>query len=460
MKKVICIMLSLLLLTGCASEPKPQQTAALETQPQTTTAPQPETTPETTPETNPETTPEQLRVPQGWYLSLLDQVKELQEYSFFDLDGDGVQELIMKTGAGEADTRYLFYGYHDAPYYLGEAWHSSSTLVSEGDGLIIYGGKQGYEWAFRIIKEGTAIREEMLFDRELTGEYRQFPIQVEAYVPNQPQLPEQTSPPQRKGLWAQYAKESSYGSDISFTAAEPEEYIVKIAVFTDTAVTRFRVFRLGSNMAGESTLAQTVFTLEELTPEKPVILGLTFGEIFPLYGIGYTDGSGETCYYAFASSMMDGSLEFFRFYPGNPDIQVQLPEQTQPPTSPPEQTQSPTSPPEQTDPPASVPEKTDPPLSTNTTQNTCNSCGQEFYDEFDIEFLTRHGYCWSCFWVYDGAKHGMCMQCGTPMIQEETQKFDGSRCESCCRCDQCGKKLEEWEFLANESYLCGQCKCS
>ncbi len=423
MKKIwIWIMLALWLFSGCEAEKDPEATQQ-HFPPEATTAVHEETT---APITTPETTPEEVGVPQGWYLPLLDQAKELREYSFFDLDGDGVEELIMKTGASEADTRYVFYGYHDAACYLGEAWHSSSTLVSEGDGLIIYGGKQGYEWAFRIIKEGMTIREEMLFDRELTGEYRRYPMEVEVYVPDQPKQPEQT------GLWAQYAQEAFYGAHISFTVDEPEEYIVEIAVFTDTEVTQFRLYRLESNMAGESTLAQTVFTLEEFTPEKPVVLGVTFGEIFPFYGIGYTDSSGDTHYYAFGSSMMDGSLEFYRFYPGKSDPEPVAPEQEKEPV----ETQEPVHEP---------------------VENVCGACGQYFSDSHDQEMIRRHGYCWNCFWLYDGAQNGMCMQCGAPMVEEEGKVYDGARCEDCHICDRCGVEIAQWEYQQAGGYLCENC---
>ena len=105
-------------------------------------------------------------------------------YSVFDMDSDGVDELIVKGGTCEADYTFMFYAYRNGEFIpLGSAGASHSILVSDGgDGLIIFGAQMGYEWADRvIIKQGT-LNFEALYEKDVGDEsYTTWDVYIEMH---------------------------------------------------------------------------------------------------------------------------------------------------------------------------------------------------------------------------------------------------------------------------------------
>ena len=94
-------------------------------------------------------------------------------------------------------------------------------------------------------------------------------------------------------------------------AADQGEYAVDVLFEAYAKVSDFRVYSLKSEGFGED--GQPIFSGTELyryaafTPEKALLLTLTFGEILPTYGFSYKDAAGNTHIYGVVESGMDGS---------------------------------------------------------------------------------------------------------------------------------------------------------
>ena len=105
-------------------------------------------------------------------------------YSVFDMDSDGVDELIVKGGTCEADYTFMFYAYKNEEFIpLGSAGANHSILVSDGgNGVIIFGAQMGYEWADRVvIKQGT-LNFEALYEKDVGDEpYTTWDVYIEMH---------------------------------------------------------------------------------------------------------------------------------------------------------------------------------------------------------------------------------------------------------------------------------------
>lgn len=53
---------------------------------------------------------------------------------------------------------------------------------------------------------------------------------------------------------------------------------------------------------------QALYTLEALTPERPLVVAMTFYGAIPHYGISYVDGNGAVRSFAVEMSGEDGSI--------------------------------------------------------------------------------------------------------------------------------------------------------
>ena len=105
-------------------------------------------------------------------------------YSVFDMDSDGVDELIVKSGTCEADYTFIFYAYKNGEFIpLGSAGANHSILVSDGgDGLIIFGAQMGYEWADRVIIKQESLNFEALYEKDVGDEpYTTWDIYIELH---------------------------------------------------------------------------------------------------------------------------------------------------------------------------------------------------------------------------------------------------------------------------------------
>ena len=94
-------------------------------------------------------------------------------------------------------------------------------------------------------------------------------------------------------------------------APDRGEYAVDVLIEPYVKVTEFSLFSLkyeDSGDGGEPVFSATeLYRLATFTPEKPLLLTMTFGEIFPTYGFSYKDAAGEFHTYGIAESGMDGS---------------------------------------------------------------------------------------------------------------------------------------------------------
>ena len=96
-------------------------------------------------------------------------------------------------------------------------------------------------------------------------------------------------------------------------AADHGEYAADVLIEAYAGVTDFRVYALKSD--GVLADGSPDFTMTELyryasfTPEKALVLTMTFGEILPTYGFSYRDAAGNFHLYGITESGMDGSAE-------------------------------------------------------------------------------------------------------------------------------------------------------
>ena len=91
-----------------------------------------------------------------------------------------------------------------------------------------------------------------------------------------------------------------------------DEMTVKVVFSTESTVTDFRVLSISMQDYDDSDnftfAAEELFTLAELTPERPLEAGLQFIGTIPNNGISFVDPDGNTKYYAVDMSGRDGSL--------------------------------------------------------------------------------------------------------------------------------------------------------
>lgn len=97
--------------------------------------------------------------------------------------------------------------------------------------------------------------------------------------------------------------------------ADDTEYQVKVELSTDMVVKNFRVLSLNiDNVNEEGTMVfseNEMYSLEMLTPEKPLVVGLVFAGDIPNMGISYVDANGMERVYGIALSGQDGQPMLF-----------------------------------------------------------------------------------------------------------------------------------------------------
>ena len=86
----------------------------------------------------------------------------------------------------------------------------------------------------------------------------------------------------------------------------PSEYQVKVVFTTDIPVKDFRFLSLTWVDIDESGVlefeTEDLYTWEELSPQRPIVVGMTFGGSIPDRGIAYVDADGTTKYYSIGMS--------------------------------------------------------------------------------------------------------------------------------------------------------------
>lgn len=107
----------------------------------------------------------------------------MDSYYLYDIDADGVDELILKTGSFEGNYEFNFYTYTDEVKYLGTAsgGHGGLAIPKSGDGIIVYQERQGHSSVTQINKQGESFITNRIIDDEY-GSY--FDVYCEDIVPN------------------------------------------------------------------------------------------------------------------------------------------------------------------------------------------------------------------------------------------------------------------------------------
>ncbi|MCD7796185.1 MAG: hypothetical protein LUG95_00725 [Clostridiales bacterium] len=87
-------------------------------------------------------------------------------YTLYDLDNNGVQELIVETGTYEADSMFHIYTYDGGIEKLGECGVSHSGLYSSdnADGLYRFSCHMGYESIYKLTLEDGELNKEELYN--------------------------------------------------------------------------------------------------------------------------------------------------------------------------------------------------------------------------------------------------------------------------------------------------------
>ena len=92
-------------------------------------------------------------------------------YTLYDIDKDGVPELIVKMGTCEADYHGALYTFADGQALLVTdeigLGHSSFYTDPGENGIILMQGHMGYAWAGRLRLENASLSEELLYEDNL-----------------------------------------------------------------------------------------------------------------------------------------------------------------------------------------------------------------------------------------------------------------------------------------------------
>lgn len=92
----------------------------------------------------------------------------------YDMDGDNVRELILKTATCEADAQYDFYSYHNASlHYLGGVSAGHSNLYIQDEKLMQHIGTMGHEIINELTLQEGSVVSTCIFEREI-GESQEY----------------------------------------------------------------------------------------------------------------------------------------------------------------------------------------------------------------------------------------------------------------------------------------------
>ena len=102
--------------------------------------------------------------------------------------------------------------------------------------------------------------------------------------------------------------------EVSVSTAEPT---ARVLLSCEYAVKDFKVIGVETSpMSGSlSYSTEELYALDELTPDRPLLLNMTFYGLLPYYGVSYVDDSGETISYSINMSGKDGSVILTEFLP-------------------------------------------------------------------------------------------------------------------------------------------------
>ena len=95
-------------------------------------------------------------------------MEPMNEYAVYDIDKNGIPELLIKSGTCEADYKTFFYSYDgNEAKSAGEEWsgHTSYYTYPAGNGIVQYNAHMGYAGAYRysLGNDGIVYENEELF---------------------------------------------------------------------------------------------------------------------------------------------------------------------------------------------------------------------------------------------------------------------------------------------------------
>lgn len=106
---------------------------------------------------------------------------------------------------------------------------------------------------------------------------------------------------------ANFAPDSVLNSDHHEAILDHSEYVVKVAFWAHENLSNVQFSSL--QFEGNSyQVAEVLYTLPELTPDKPLVTGISFPGPASIFGISFTDSSGATRCYAVFTSGRNGEL--------------------------------------------------------------------------------------------------------------------------------------------------------
>ena len=101
--------------------------------------------------------------------------------------------------------------------------------------------------------------------------------------------------------------------EVSVSTAEPT---ARVLLSCEYAVKDFKVLGIEASMSSSlSFFTEELYALDELSPDRPLLLNMTFYGLLPSYGVSYVDDSGETISYSINMSGKDGSVILTEFLP-------------------------------------------------------------------------------------------------------------------------------------------------
>ena len=95
------------------------------------------------------------------------------------------------------------------------------------------------------------------------------------------------------------------------TAIRPDEYAQRLALSANTAVSDFKFIKVGWKEEGGNVVFfedGVLYKTTELTPQKPLVVWVSFPGSMPERGVSFKDRSGAVRQFFFEMSGDDGSI--------------------------------------------------------------------------------------------------------------------------------------------------------
>ena len=111
---------------------------------------------------------------------------------------------------------------------------------------------------------------------------------------------------------------NKYDSYYEYVEPEDSSYQVKVVFTTNVAVKDFNLLE-GGFIGGEDNsfsfkVSNVLYSIDELLPEKPLVIGTVFHGNFPTRGISFVDESNTMRYFTLGMSGKDGSLVLLEYW--------------------------------------------------------------------------------------------------------------------------------------------------